>query len=96
MKIFQYLRMNPNSQNSLGQPFLYRKFSQWFYYIVCTQFFQEKTSGKYVPPAMREKLEEVDENKAAEMMRLRKLMKGLINRLAEGNMPSISKQVSQF
>ncbi|CAH0394215.1 unnamed protein product [Bemisia tabaci] len=57
---------------------------------------QEKTSGKYVPPAMREKLEEVDENKAAEMMRLRKLMKGLINRLAEGNMPSISKQVEDI
>jgi len=55
--------------------------------------------SKYIPPALRKKMElenNASEEKRAELSRLLKQLKGLLNRLAESNMSGISKQVEGF
>ncbi|XP_077592327.1 nucleolar MIF4G domain-containing protein 1 [Stigmatopora nigra] len=51
------------------------------------------STGKYVPPQMRNK--ENDQRKA-QLEKLRKNVKGLLNRLSEPNMSSISNQLEAF
>lgn len=56
-------------------------------------FFQA-TPGKYIPPALRAKMQGHEDEKRKEILsRLRRQMKGLLNRLAENNMTSICNQV---
>ncbi|XP_066544160.1 nucleolar MIF4G domain-containing protein 1 [Amia ocellicauda] len=50
-------------------------------------------TGKYVPPALRES---VDSTRRAQLERLRRSVKGLVNRLSEPNMASISGQLEQL
>lgn len=51
--------------------------------------------GKYIPPALRAKMQGDEDAKRKEnLARLRRQMKGLINRLAENNMASICNQVN--
>ncbi|XP_049950821.1 nucleolar MIF4G domain-containing protein 1-like isoform X2 [Schistocerca serialis cubense] len=57
---------------------------------------QERTTGKYVPPHMRLKNEAEDDKKQLLLLRLKKQMKGLLNRLSEGNMKNIATQVEQL
>ncbi|TTG32353.1 Nucleolar MIF4G domain-containing protein 1 [Bagarius yarrelli] len=52
-----------------------------------------ETAGKYVPPHLRDA---VDSRRRAELERLRRNLKGLINRLSEANMSSISGQVEDM
>uniref|UniRef100_A0A3B1KA21 Nucleolar MIF4G domain-containing protein 1 n=1 Tax=Astyanax mexicanus TaxID=7994 RepID=A0A3B1KA21_ASTMX len=51
------------------------------------------TVGKYVPPQLREA---ADSKRKAELQRLKRSLKGLINRLSEANMASISGQVEEM
>ncbi|XP_072110143.1 nucleolar MIF4G domain-containing protein 1 [Mobula birostris] len=53
-------------------------------------------SEKYIPPQLRELSETVTEKKKEELARLRKSVKGLLNRLSEPNMASISGQLEEF
>ncbi|KAJ8953596.1 hypothetical protein NQ318_003020 [Aromia moschata] len=55
--------------------------------------------GKYIPPAVRAKLEsgtDEDKNRIEKLNRLKKQLKGLLNRLAEGNMHSIASQIENL
>ncbi|XP_046990451.1 nucleolar MIF4G domain-containing protein 1-like isoform X1 [Schistocerca americana] len=56
----------------------------------------KRTTGKYVPPHMRLKNEAEDDKKQLLLLRLKKQMKGLLNRLSEGNMKNIATQVEQL
>ncbi|XP_057660604.1 nucleolar MIF4G domain-containing protein 1 homolog [Diorhabda carinulata] len=57
----------------------------------------KKTESKYVPPALREKkIGEGDEKRIEKLNRLRKQLKGLLNRLAESNMHNIASQIEQL
>ncbi|XP_026536707.1 nucleolar MIF4G domain-containing protein 1 [Notechis scutatus] len=51
---------------------------------------------KYVPPQMRISEEPVDSKKKEELERLKKTVKGLINRLSESNLASISGQLEEL
>ncbi|XP_060104043.1 nucleolar MIF4G domain-containing protein 1 [Heteronotia binoei] len=51
---------------------------------------------KYVPPQMRSSEETVDAKKREELERLKKTLKGLINRLSEPNLASISGQLEEL
>ncbi|XP_015600311.1 nucleolar MIF4G domain-containing protein 1 [Cephus cinctus] len=51
---------------------------------------------KYIPPAIRLKQENTDNDKSIKLMRLRKQLKGLLNRLAEHNMHAIASQVDEL
>lgn len=53
-------------------------------------------TGKYVPPHMRLKNEAEDDKKQLLLSRLKKQMKGLLNRLSEGNLKNIATQVEQL
>ncbi|XP_039201606.1 nucleolar MIF4G domain-containing protein 1 [Crotalus tigris] len=53
-------------------------------------------AGKYVPPQMRIPEETIDSNKKEELERLKKTVKGLINRLSEPNLASISGQLEEL
>jgi nucleolar MIF4G domain-containing protein 1 len=48
---------------------------------------------KYVPPHVRGSILNEDPKKQEQLKRLRRQMKGLLNRLAENNMTSIALQV---
>ncbi|XP_069047088.1 nucleolar MIF4G domain-containing protein 1 isoform X2 [Lepisosteus oculatus] len=50
-------------------------------------------SGKYVAPALRET---VDSQRRADLERLKRSVKGLVNRLSEPNMASISSQLEEL
>ncbi|KAI5104645.1 nucleolar MIF4G domain-containing protein 1 isoform 1 [Silurus meridionalis] len=50
-------------------------------------------TGKYIPPHLREA---ADGKRRAELERLKRNLKGLVNRLSEANMGSISGQVEQM
>lgn len=53
--------------------------------------------ARYVPPALRQKTDDSQERKHREKMnRLRKQLKGLINRLAESNMHSIASEIEDL
>nr|CAD7571701.1 unnamed protein product [Timema californicum] len=54
------------------------------------------SGGKYVPPHLRAQDAETDSKKKEQLIRLRKQLKGLLNRLAENNMNSIAVQVIQL
>uniref|UniRef100_A0A6P7FR44 Nucleolar MIF4G domain-containing protein 1 homolog n=1 Tax=Diabrotica virgifera virgifera TaxID=50390 RepID=A0A6P7FR44_DIAVI len=54
----------------------------------------KKSESKYVPPALRGK--ETDKKRSEQLSRLRKQLKGLINRLAESNMHSIASQIEDL
>ncbi|XP_054847108.1 nucleolar MIF4G domain-containing protein 1 [Eublepharis macularius] len=51
---------------------------------------------KYVPPQMRKSEEIMDAKKREELERLKKALKGLINRLSEPNVASISRQLEEM
>ncbi|XP_055063037.2 nucleolar MIF4G domain-containing protein 1 [Misgurnus anguillicaudatus] len=51
------------------------------------------TAGKYVPPHLREA---VDSKRRAELEKLKRSVKGLINRLSQPNMASISSQLEEL
>jgi nucleolar MIF4G domain-containing protein 1 len=52
---------------------------------------------KYVPPAVRMKMETgMDKIRNEKLNRLKKQLKGLLNRLAESNMHSIAKQIEEL
>ncbi|XP_062981988.1 nucleolar MIF4G domain-containing protein 1 [Elgaria multicarinata webbii] len=51
---------------------------------------------KYVPPQMRKSEETLDAKKREELERLKKTVKGLINRLSEPNLASISGQLEEL
>uniref|UniRef100_A0A8D2CMG6 Nucleolar MIF4G domain-containing protein 1 n=1 Tax=Sciurus vulgaris TaxID=55149 RepID=A0A8D2CMG6_SCIVU len=51
---------------------------------------------KYIPPRLRQGQETVDVHKKEELERLKKHVKGLINRLSEPNMASISGQLEEL
>ncbi|XP_078280978.1 nucleolar MIF4G domain-containing protein 1 isoform X2 [Rhinoraja longicauda] len=53
-------------------------------------------SGKYIPPQLRKLSETMTAKKKEELARLRKTVKGLLNRLSEPNMASISGQLEEF
>ncbi|CAI9571724.1 unnamed protein product, partial [Staurois parvus] len=52
--------------------------------------------SKYVPPQLRQSSEAVDAKKREELERLKKSVKGLMNRLSEPNMASISGQLEEL
>ncbi|XP_040290126.1 nucleolar MIF4G domain-containing protein 1 [Bufo bufo] len=52
--------------------------------------------SKYVPPHLRQSSEAADAKRREELERLRKSVKGLINRLSEPNMASISGQLEEL
>ncbi|XP_015512025.2 nucleolar MIF4G domain-containing protein 1 isoform X1 [Neodiprion lecontei] len=54
------------------------------------------TTGKYVPPAVRDRLKNSDSLKDEKLIRLKKQIKGLLNRLAEHNMHSIVSQLDEL
>uniref|UniRef100_A0A8D0GCL9 Nucleolar protein with MIF4G domain 1 n=1 Tax=Sphenodon punctatus TaxID=8508 RepID=A0A8D0GCL9_SPHPU len=51
---------------------------------------------KYVPPQMRRSEETVDAKKREELERLKKTLKGLMNRLSEPNLASVSGQLEEL
>lgn len=51
------------------------------------------TAGKYVPPHLREAM---DSKRKAELEKLKRTVKGLINRLSQPNMASISSQLEEL
>ncbi|KAG8443586.1 hypothetical protein GDO86_012114 [Hymenochirus boettgeri] len=53
-------------------------------------------SSRYIPPHLRKDLNAVDAKKREEMERLKKSVKGLINRLSEPNMASICAQLEEL
>uniref|UniRef100_A0A8C5WCF6 Nucleolar MIF4G domain-containing protein 1 n=1 Tax=Leptobrachium leishanense TaxID=445787 RepID=A0A8C5WCF6_9ANUR len=54
------------------------------------------SGSKYVPPQMRESGDSVDAKKREELERLKKSVKGLLNRLSEPNMASTSRQMEEL
>ncbi|KAK3923785.1 Nucleolar MIF4G domain-containing protein 1 [Frankliniella fusca] len=57
----------------------------------------DEKPGKYIPPALRAKMQGGDDEKRKEILgRLKKQMKGLINRLAENNIASICTQIDEL
>lgn len=53
--------------------------------------------SKYIPPAIRSKLDESEDKKKSQILdRLKKQLKGLLNRLAESNMHSIATQIEEL
>lgn len=55
---------------------------------------EEKTQQKYVPPAIRAQME--SSSRTEKLNRLKKQLKGLLNRLAESNMHNISNQIENL
>ncbi|XP_060638563.2 nucleolar MIF4G domain-containing protein 1 [Anolis sagrei] len=55
-----------------------------------------QSATKYVPPQMRRSEETLDAKKMEELERLKKSLKGLINRLSEPNLASISGQLEEL
>ncbi|KAL3832507.1 hypothetical protein ACJMK2_024144 [Sinanodonta woodiana] len=55
-----------------------------------------RACGTYIPPAKRMMGTEIDENKKQQLARLKKQMKGLINRASENNMQPISSQIEEL
>ncbi|XP_043546641.1 nucleolar MIF4G domain-containing protein 1 isoform X1 [Chiloscyllium plagiosum] len=53
-------------------------------------------SRKYIPLQLHEKAETIDAKKKEELLRLKKNIKGLLNRLSEPNMASISSQLEEL
>lgn len=56
-------------------------------------FHLQSNQGKYIPPQMRASLQTSTNENSETIQRLRKVMKGALNRLTENNMHSISTQV---
>ncbi|XP_071803318.1 nucleolar MIF4G domain-containing protein 1-like [Asterias amurensis] len=57
---------------------------------------EKKATGTYIPPQKRAKMMGHDEKKQEQLDRLRKQLKGLINRLSESNVQSISGQIEEL
>ncbi|KAM5187669.1 nucleolar MIF4G domain-containing protein 1 [Callospermophilus lateralis] len=55
-----------------------------------------ESGEKYIPPRLRPAQETVDQRRKEELERLKKHVKGLINRLSEPNMASISGQLEEL
>ncbi|XP_072185139.1 nucleolar MIF4G domain-containing protein 1 [Excalfactoria chinensis] len=53
-------------------------------------------AAKYIPPQVRKAQEALDDKKREELGRLKKMVNGLINRLSEPNMSSISGQLEEL
>jgi hypothetical protein len=78
---------------------MYPKYNIW-YPISCILFlincYIQAKIERYVPPHVRGKTMDEDSKKQEQMKRLRRQMKGLLNRLAENNMNSIALQVEHL
>ncbi|XP_069504069.1 nucleolar MIF4G domain-containing protein 1 [Ambystoma mexicanum] len=61
-----------------------------------TQIEGEKGGTKYVPPHMRQSLTTMDAKRREDLERLKKSVKGLINRLSEPNMAYVSGQLEEL
>ncbi|CAG9862756.1 unnamed protein product [Phyllotreta striolata] len=60
---------------------------------------KEQSESKYIPPALRNKIkdnEPEDKIRQEKLNRLRKQLKGLLNKLAESNMHSIASQIEDL
>ncbi|XP_041040921.1 nucleolar MIF4G domain-containing protein 1 [Carcharodon carcharias] len=57
---------------------------------------EDTVSRKYIPPQLREIAETMDAKKKEELTRLKKNVKGLLNRLSAPNMASISSQLEEL
>uniref|UniRef100_A0A8B9S5Q0 Nucleolar MIF4G domain-containing protein 1 n=1 Tax=Apteryx owenii TaxID=8824 RepID=A0A8B9S5Q0_APTOW len=55
-----------------------------------------QSATKYVPPQVRKAQEALDDKKREELGRLKKMVNGLINRLSEPNLSSISGQLEEL
>ena len=64
------------------------------FYIYCADnlLIQAKT-GKYIPPHARDSFQGQDTKNQEQQKRLRRQMKGLLNRVAENNLNSIALEV---
>lgn len=56
----------------------------------------QSNRGKYIPPHLRASLQSSANENSEVIQRLRKLMKGALNRLTESNMHSITAQVLYY
>ncbi|KFW66015.1 Nucleolar MIF4G domain-containing protein 1, partial [Pygoscelis adeliae] len=56
----------------------------------------DHSATKYVPPQVRKAQETLDDKKREELGRLKKMVNGLINRLSEPNLSSISGQMEEL
>ncbi|XP_053569798.1 nucleolar MIF4G domain-containing protein 1 [Bombina bombina] len=56
----------------------------------------QDSGSKYIPPQLRQTNEVLDAKKREELERVKKNVKGLINRLSEPNLPSISGQLEEL
>uniref|UniRef100_A0A8C4THK1 Nucleolar MIF4G domain-containing protein 1 n=1 Tax=Erpetoichthys calabaricus TaxID=27687 RepID=A0A8C4THK1_ERPCA len=57
---------------------------------------QEGTTEKYIPPHLQRSAETIDSKRREELDRLKRSVKGLINRLSEANIASISSQFEEL
>ncbi|XP_010174346.2 nucleolar MIF4G domain-containing protein 1, partial [Antrostomus carolinensis] len=55
-----------------------------------------RSATKYVPPQVRKAQDTLDDKKREELRRLKKMVNGLINRLSEPNLSSISGQMEEL
>ncbi|OXB64003.1 hypothetical protein ASZ78_002887 [Callipepla squamata] len=56
----------------------------------------DQSAAKYIPPQVRKAQEVLDDKKKEELGRLKKIVNGLINRLSEPNLSSISGQLEEL
>lgn len=56
-----------------------------------TLYYVQETAGRYVPPALRAGAG----SNAAKLLRLRRQMQGLLNRVAESNMGGVASQLEE-
>ncbi|OXB73249.1 UNVERIFIED_CONTAM: hypothetical protein H355_014621 [Colinus virginianus] len=68
--------------------------------LICCDCFLDKdhdqSAAKYIPPQVRKAQEVLDDKKKEELGRLKKIVNGLINRLSEPNLSSISGQLEEL
>ncbi|XP_069715406.1 nucleolar MIF4G domain-containing protein 1 [Phaenicophaeus curvirostris] len=62
----------------------------------CSPQSHNQSATKYVPPQVRKAQETLDDKKREELGRLKKMVNGLINRLSEPNLSSISGQMEEL
>ncbi|XP_053916344.1 nucleolar MIF4G domain-containing protein 1 isoform X2 [Cuculus canorus] len=62
----------------------------------CSPQSHNRSAAKYVPPQVRKAQEALDDKKREELGRLKKMVNGLINRLSEPNLSSISGQMEEL
>ncbi|KAK9505232.1 hypothetical protein O3M35_009328 [Rhynocoris fuscipes] len=56
----------------------------------------QESKNKYIPPHLREKSNSLDSKRKEELEKIKKQLKGLLNRLAENNIHGISNQIDEL